>query len=618
MNKSPTNSRWLVWLLATGTVLGSAVATGVYWWPRPQPDLPKNFPIPPYSKSQFLNTRPEAQYIGTSACAACHRGNHQSYLQTAHSRALSDVDPDTEPPDASFEHKPSGRSYRVYRKNKQMRHEEVVRSDDGKEIARIDLPVRYLVGSGNFSRTYIVEIDGFLHESPITWYASKKKWDMSPGYDTPRHFGFERAITLSCMSCHAGQVAEVGESVHRLSFAEKAIGCENCHGPGSLHQDFHRSKKTLAAGEDDLTIVNPRRLSRSLQEDICATCHLTGITPVLLRGRSVTDFRPGMPLSDYRIHYQPDDEHDQMTVVGHVEQMRMSACHKKSEMTCLTCHDPHQRTTSKDSTAFYRKKCLTCHESGGCKLDPAERTRKDKTDNCIACHMPRGDTDIAHIAFTHHRIGLHSKQKPAERTRMPKLVPMESVGHLTDLDQRRSLGIAMMEASLSSSFPESIRSAFRENAKPLLDGVYAEGMRDAETLRLLTDLYTSTDRQRAGTFATQSLELKDSPLHTRVSALMWLSNRDMQDGEVHSAIARLQDVNRRTNSSAGWRFLAICHLQQNQPAKALAALEKALALKPYSAATQATLAETYRQLDRPDLAQEHRDKAQTLMKLGHD
>ena len=409
MSDHPKRTRWIVWLVAAGVVIGGASAAGIYWWPKPQPELLKSFPLPPYSKSRFLNTGPDAKYIGTTACAGCHKGNHQSYLHTAHSRALSDVDPSAEPPDAAFDHQPSGRSYRVYRKDKQIRHEEVVRTPDGKEIARIDLPVRYLVGSGNFSRTYIVEIDDFLHESPITWYASKKKWDMSPGYDIPRHFGFERAITLSCMSCHAGQVAEVGEAVHRLKFTEKAIGCENCHGPGSLHQDFHRAKK-LTDGEDDLTIVNPRKLSRQLQEDICAACHLTGVTPVLLRGRSVTDFRPGMPLSDYRIHYQPDDNNDQMTVVGHVEQLRLSACYQKSEMTCLTCHDPHQRTTTKDPTAFYRKKCMTCHDRAPCKLDEAQRIKKDGTDNCTACHMPRGDTDIAHITFTHHRIGLHTKQ----------------------------------------------------------------------------------------------------------------------------------------------------------------------------------------------------------------
>ncbi len=64
----------------------------------------------------------------------------------------------------------SGRAYRVYREGGQLHHEELLRSLEGQEIARVDLPVRYLIGSGHFSRSYFVEVDGFLKESPITWY----------------------------------------------------------------------------------------------------------------------------------------------------------------------------------------------------------------------------------------------------------------------------------------------------------------------------------------------------------------------------------------------------------------------------------------------------------------
>ena len=126
--------------------------------------------------------------------------------------------------------------------------------------------MRYLVGSGHFSRSYIVEVDGFLHESPITWYAGKQKWGMSPGYDGARHAGFDRPIIETCLYCHAGRVEPVDGAAHRLTLHEKAIGCESCHGPGSFHREFHLAKKSLV-GDVDLTIVNPRKLSRSLQDD---------------------------------------------------------------------------------------------------------------------------------------------------------------------------------------------------------------------------------------------------------------------------------------------------------------------------------------------------------------
>src|SRR5205085_6778444 len=131
--------------------------------------------------------------------------------------------PHAEPTDGSFFHQPSGRSYRVYRQGGQLRHEEVMRTAEGHEVTRVDRPIRYLIGSGHFSRSYLVEVDGFLYESPITWYASKWKWDMSPGYDAPAHFGFERPVGLSCLTCHAGRVGQAADST-RVALLEKPIG----------------------------------------------------------------------------------------------------------------------------------------------------------------------------------------------------------------------------------------------------------------------------------------------------------------------------------------------------------------------------------------------------------
>ena len=191
------------------------------------------------------------------------------------------VDPAREPPDGTFTHAASGRVYRVYRRDGQLRHEEITRSADGKEITRQDFPVRYLVGSGRFSRTYLLEVDGFLHESPITWYASKHTWDMSPGYDARDNWGFERAVEVRCLACHSGRVEEAG-AVHRLTFHEKAIGCENCHGPGSLHQSLRPGERP-ERGEGNVTIVHPAKASRTIVESICGACHASGVAAIELR-----------------------------------------------------------------------------------------------------------------------------------------------------------------------------------------------------------------------------------------------------------------------------------------------------------------------------------------------
>ncbi len=624
MNDRPRKTRRLLWLLGASAVVAVAALVWLNRWPRQHPsaaEMPSvspSFPPPPYSDSRFLNAGPEAQFVGTAACAECHSDNYQSYLRTAHSRALADVDPAVEPPDGSFEHQPSGRSYRVYRQDGRLRHQEVLRTEAGKEIARVDLPVRYRVGSGHFCRTYLVEVDGFLHESPITWYTSKNQWALSPGYDFPQHWGFERPIRVGCLACHAGRVEATGGTVNRLTFHETTIGCENCHGPGSLHQAFHRAGN-IAPGGDDPTIVHPGKLSRPLQEAVCAACHLNGPATVTLRGRPVGAFRPGTPLSDYRIPYRFDSGNEAMTVVGHVEQLRQSPCYQKSAgLTCVTCHDPHQREATKDKTAFYRQKCLDCHAQRPCGLAEAERRQKEPADNCAACHMPRGDTEIPHLAFTHHRIGLHAAAPPAaESGRVPALVPIDDVTHLTLLDRQRNLGLAYLEVARNPVYAR-YSATFRERARDLLETVHAAGLREGETEAALAEIYWKKDPSRAAGYAREALEAKDTPAKARAEALLLLADCERQDHDVPSAIGLLEEVVLLRRSADDWRLLGVSYLDQNQPRQALPALQQALAIRPYRHTTHLGLAEAYRQLGDFERANEHFETAQWLLSHKQD
>jgi hypothetical protein len=603
--------RWLLLLLGTSAVAGTLLVVWLRRGPVESPSSDSAFPPPPYSTSRYLNTRPEARYIGADACAKCHPRHHQSYLLTPHSKALSDLDPKAEPPDGSFTHQRSGFTYRVYRRDNQLRHEEVLRSAEGHELARLDLPVRYLIGSGHFTRSYLVEVDGFLHESPITWYPAKQKWDVSPGYDVPVHWSFERPIALGCLTCHAGRVERDGNAVNRLVLHEKAIGCENCHGPGSLHQDRHRDSKRRT-GEDDLTIVNPGKLSRPLQEAICAVCHLSGPATVLLRGRQVNDYRPGTPLTDYRVDYRFDSDSEKMTVVGHVEQLRQSRCYQQSpDLTCVTCHDPHRRAAPKDPVAFYREKCLSCHTTRPCRLDQAQRLEKDATDNCAACHMPRGDTEIPHVAFTHHRIGRHSPAPVAGHQRIAELVPMDDVSHLPALERQRNLGLAYAEVARNERY-HALAGAYRERARSLLETVRGAGLREGVTAQALALLYHNTDSLRASAYAREALEATDLPVDERAVALQILAYAELKDENHRAAGSLLEELVTVRHFADDWRRLGVSHLKQNQPRLALPALQKALAIRPSRYQVHAALAEAYQQLGEGRRASEHRELARAL------
>jgi hypothetical protein len=608
---TPHRSPWPI-RLAAGLAVAGLVGFGVWLNTRSDESVPPagpEFPIPPLSQTQFLNTGPDAHYIGSAACAGCHRTNHLSYLHTAHSRALTDLDPMAEPADATFRHDPSHRDYRVYRKDGQFRHEEVVRKPDGTEVARTDHPVRYLIGSGHFCRSYLVEVDGFLHQSPLTWYTTKGKWDMSPGYDFPQHWSFERPVQVGCLSCHAGRVEPMNGTTHQVAIHEQAIGCERCHGPGSLHAERYRDGQK-GDGGDDWTIVNPSKLSRPLLEAVCADCHQSGAAAVSVRGRSPADFRPGRPITDYRVDYRFDRGAEQMTVVGHMEQLRLSKCYQAADtLTCLTCHDPHARVLPKDPMAFHRQKCLDCHADRGCSLPMLQRQAKQ--DACTTCHMPRGDTDIPHVAFTHHRIGKHGGKPAAASNEMPDLVPSDDVSHFPAIDRDRNLGLAYQQAAMNP-IHERHAGPFRDRAVSLLEKVHRAGLKDGRTAEALAELYWNRDADRAGRFAREALAATDLSPEGRAKALIVLASSRYEDKDYGGAIELLEQLVKLRRFAEDWRLLGVCHLQAGRPGQALPALRQALAIRPTSASIHGALGETYRALGDTRRAREHFDKADWL------
>lgn len=616
--------RWFRLFVASSLLVGLLLAGWLIFGPSKRSIGEKDYPPPPFSESPFLNVLADTHFVGTQECAKCHRGKHQSFLLTAHSRALAELAPSlpgrgaggesdvaAEPPDASFTHQLSGRTYRVYRQDGQLRHQEIVAGPDGSEFARVDLPVRFRVGSGDYARTYLVEVDGFLHESPITWYTAKKQWGMSPGYDKSDHSSFERPIKADCLVCHAGRV-EAGETVHAPKLIEKVIGCESCHGPGSRHVALRESGETAPA--EDRTIVHPGKLPRDRLEAICSACHLMGPARVYLRGRQPGDFRPAMPLEDYCTDYRLDAGSEEMTVVGHMEQLRRSKCYQKSsDMSCLNCHDPHAREAPKDRVEHYRNKCLTCHTVQPCKLDEKRRRDKDVKDDCAACHMPRGDTDIPHIAFTHHRIGIHQPAVAPEARRVPLLVPTGDVSHLPLIDQKRNLGLAYLQAARLAEF-SPYKPIFADRARILLETVYDQGLRDADALGALADIYLPIDPERSQFFARQTLDVKGVSAEAKAGALVLLAACELKVQNAPEALGHLKELAPLRRNAEDWAMLGIAYRMRNEPKEARAALEHALSIRPDLAAVHAQLAEIHRKLGNDKLAKEHDAKAAALPK----
>ncbi|MBM3980393.1 MAG: tetratricopeptide repeat protein [Planctomycetes bacterium] len=96
--------------------------------------------------------------------------------------------------------------------------------------------------------------------------------------------------------------------------------------------------------------------------------------------------------------------------------MSASKCFQKSEMTCVTCHDPHRPHNAGAG-------CATCHKPASCTAQP--RLSQEVRADCVACHMPSRVWTHAHVYHTtddryvplapraEHRIGVYPEATEA-------------------------------------------------------------------------------------------------------------------------------------------------------------------------------------------------------------
>jgi predicted CXXCH cytochrome family protein len=564
--------------------------------------------------SPFLNTRPDASYVGSAACRSCHEEQTASFRRTGMGQSMAEVQADREPPDAVFDHPPSKRRYQVRRKDGALWHREFLRTDKQPEVLLCEYPLRYVVGSGRHARTYLVEADGFLVESPLTWYSSRQTWGMSPGYDKPQHLGFMRTVGEACLYCHAGKAEVVGRSLHRMHITEAAIGCERCHGPGSLHLERHAGRQRDDRSPDgiDYTIVNPAHLTRDLAEAVCQQCHLNSVAVVTARGRQLADFRPGLPLQDFRHVYVSEGATQSMTVVGHVEQMHRSRCYQRSEtLTCLTCHDPHGEPSAQERTAYYKAICLNCHQAQRCTVSATQRQKESPDNDCIHCHMPRSSTDIPHLAFTHHRIGIHRQQDATGGTLVTsvtdKLRPFLALPPLSEADRKRSLGLAYLKVSLREDVA-AVRQ-YQEEAFHLLSEAREAGLRDAEVEAELAQLCFDLGLGESLSYAESALKDPSLAGQSRCDALLVLAQEQGKRGNYASASAALAELTQLRRHPLDWLLLATCKRALGKTDAAEEALATAARINPRLWNVHRHLAEYYRRKGDAARAAWHQQRA---------
>jgi Flp pilus assembly protein TadD len=367
----------------------------------------------------YLNHHDTVKYVGMQACRTCHESIYQTFIQTGMGQSFDVATPQKSVAQFSSHHAVYDRFNDMYYfpfRSRDTMYIMEFRLEGKDTIHKRTECVDYIVGSGQHTNSHLMEVNGYVYQLPLTWYAQEKKWDLPPGFESGRNVRFNRIIGTECMSCHNAMPKIETGSENKFVNIPRGIDCERCHGPGELHvKEKLEGKWVDTATQIDYTIVNPRKLPWELQIDVCQRCHLQG-NAVTVNHKQFTDFRPGMKLSDFMHVYMPryENREDEFIMASHAQRLQMSNCFIKSgkdkaqnKLTCITCHNPHVSVKVTGRQVF-NAACMNCHTDQSCK--ETITTRNAANNNCVNCHMPRSGTiDIPHVSVHDHKIAVHKK-----------------------------------------------------------------------------------------------------------------------------------------------------------------------------------------------------------------
>ncbi|WP_246533167.1 ammonia-forming cytochrome c nitrite reductase subunit c552 [Pseudomonas lalucatii] len=349
-------------------------------------------------------------FVGSQACAGCHREQFQAWQGSQHARAMQHATTETVLGDftgATFSY--AGVESRFYRR-------------DGKFFVHTDGPdgrldefeIRYTFGVEPLQQ-YLVEFpDGRLQALSIAWdgrpaSAGGQRWfhlypDEQVGYRDELHWTRPaQNWNFMCADCHSTNLRKGYEAEadrFASSWSEISVGCEACHGPGSNHLQWARGEgetthKGLALLLDERRGVGWRRtieqltasrdtpLRESKEQQVCAQCHSR-------RSQLAEGYHAGKQLLD---HYSPallesglyhvdGQQREEVFISASFEQSRMHA----AGVTCSDCHEPHGQKLRVQGNAL----CGQCHspdyfDSAAHHFHPAGSAGVQ----CVDCHMPQ-------------------------------------------------------------------------------------------------------------------------------------------------------------------------------------------------------------------------------------
>jgi predicted CXXCH cytochrome family protein len=393
------------WSLVAGIALAVLVVIATAWWTSREPPKPA---VAPLAAAPAAAVKPD--FIGSAACADCHRAETAAWKTSQHARAMQHANDKTALGDfnnANFTY--NGITSTFFRRDGKY----WVRTD-GADGKLADFEIRYTFGLYPLQQ-YLIEFpDGRLQALSIAWDSRPKaqggqRWfhlypNEKVDFRDELHWtGRQQNWNFMCADCHSINVRknyDAASNTFKTAWSEITVGCEACHGPGSAHAAWAKTKpadptmgltvrlderRGVAWTIDPATgnAARSRPNDARAEVEVCAQCHAR-------RAQIAENYSAGKPFLDhYRpsllapgLYYPDGQQRDEVYIWGSFLQSKMH----RAGVTCSDCHEPHSGKLRAEGNAV----CAQCHLPT--RYDgPKHHFHKPgaKGSACVDCHMPQ-------------------------------------------------------------------------------------------------------------------------------------------------------------------------------------------------------------------------------------
>lgn len=377
--------------------------------------------------------RSPASTAGAEACIDCHRDLVEDWSVTGMARTLQTVEIEEL---AGLGPVLDGDSGYRYHYTTTAGGESLVLAEthtDRPEHA-FGTEVLFAIGSGEIDRSYAVAHGAGMWFSPVEVVTTEvgRHTALAPGAAMKHGQRLSLPITPECLGCHTDAPPPrdfpLNLRPNPAEWQPRGLSCAACHGKAAQHANWQEADLSGEEIESEDPIVSIRDLDRWQELSICAACHLQGDARLVLNGQELGPPPPGGDLLEQRALFVAAESTDDVGFVSQIERMTLSECFLQSEMTCITCHDPHRSLHQGKERDRVRASCTKCHADDSAKRmrtlvggkpsasacsrlasgaieTHAEQIGDVLREDCVTCHMPRtGVFDVAEVMIHDHFI----------------------------------------------------------------------------------------------------------------------------------------------------------------------------------------------------------------------